>query len=34
MTAGDPFRARAFDTFFLTTAVDRAFCAAVYQAEK
>jgi len=34
MTAGDPFRARAFDNFFLTSAVERAFRAAMYRAEK
>jgi len=34
MTAGDSFRGRAFDNFFLTSAVDRAFRAAMYRAEK
>jgi glyoxylase-like metal-dependent hydrolase (beta-lactamase superfamily II) len=34
MTAGDPFRARAFDNFFLASAVERAFRAAMYRAEK
>jgi len=34
MTAGDPFRTRAFDTFFLPTAVERAYRDALYRAEK
>ena len=34
MTAGDPFRARAFDNFFLTSAVERAYRDAMYRAEK
>jgi glyoxylase-like metal-dependent hydrolase (beta-lactamase superfamily II) len=34
MTGGDSFRQRAFDTFFLATAVDRAFRDAMYSAQK
>jgi cyclase len=34
MTGGDPFRARAFDAFFLTTAIERAYRDAMYRAEK
>jgi glyoxylase-like metal-dependent hydrolase (beta-lactamase superfamily II) len=34
MVAGDPFRGRAFDNFFLTSAIDRAFRDAMYRAEK
>lgn len=34
MVAGDPFRGRAFDTFFLTSAIDRAYRDAMYRAEK
>ena len=34
MTAGNPFRMRAFDDFFLTSAVDRAYRDAMYRAEK
>jgi len=34
MTAGDPFRGRAFDDFFLASAVERAYRDAMYRAEK
>jgi glyoxylase-like metal-dependent hydrolase (beta-lactamase superfamily II) len=34
MVAGDPFRGRAFDNFFLTSAIDRAYRDAMYRAEK
>jgi cyclase len=34
MVAGDPFRGRAFDNFFLTSAIDRAYRDALYRAEK
>jgi len=34
MVGANPFRARAFDTFFLTTAVERAYRDAMYRAEK
>jgi len=34
MTAGDPFRRRAFDDFFLTSAIERAYRDAMYRAEK
>ena len=34
MTAGNPFRTRAFDDFFLTSAVDRAYRDAMYRTEK
>ena len=34
MTAGDPFRGRAFDNYFTSTAVERAFRDAMYRAEK
>jgi len=34
LTAGDPFRRRAFDDFFLTSAVERTYRDAMYRAEK
>jgi hypothetical protein len=34
MAAGDPFRMRAFDNYFLTTAIDRVFRDAMYRSEK
>jgi cyclase len=34
MTAGDPFRGRAFDNFFLTSAIERAYRDAMYRAER
>jgi glyoxylase-like metal-dependent hydrolase (beta-lactamase superfamily II) len=34
MTAGDPFRRRAFDDFFLTSAIERTYRDAMYRAEK